>query len=344
MKHKRVVVSAYGGPEVLEVIEEQLPEPAKGEVRVKVLAAGVAYGDIVRREIEIPFEGFPKIPFSPGYDVAGLVDAVGEDVSGLSTGQTVAGFAINPPGDLSAGGYAEYVCVPETWMVRLPGEVDFAEAACVVLNYLTAYRSLMQAQIDAGERLLVIGASGGVGTAALQLGKFFGLELYGTASTEKLDLVRGLGATPIDYKSKDVVEQILALTDGEGVDVVLDGAAGDALEQSYATLRDGGRMIIFGDRSLTIDQFKELDRSEADELINSLDQKSDKKSVKNYAWFEINIPYREQLLRLLHLLAEGHVKPVIHERIPLEEARRAHELLEGGAVHGKLVLIPEAGR
>jgi NADPH2:quinone reductase len=239
MKHRRVVVSRHGGPDVLQVVEEDLPEPRAGEVRVKVLAAGVSAHDLMfRRSGSLP--GSPRVPFTLGEDIVGVVHKLGEGVSTVERGQTVAGY---PRG----GGYAESICLPASELVPVPAGVDAAEAVCLVANYLTAHMVLHRtASVRSGERVLVHGAAGGVGSALLELGKLAGLEMYGTASKCNHELVSALGATPIDYRTEDFVERIHSLT-GDGVDAVFDPVGGARqLWRSYRALRKGGRLAWFG--------------------------------------------------------------------------------------------------
>ena len=222
MKHHRVVVTRHGGPDVLQVVEDDLPEPQTGEVRVKVLTAGVsAYDLMLRRSGVLP--GTPRVPYTPGGDVVGVVDKLGEEVSTVEPGQMVAG------GTWSlgvGGGYAEFICLPASELVTVPSGLDPAEAVCVVVNYLTAHMAMHRtANIRSGERILVHGAAGGVGTALLQLGKLAELEMYGTASKYNHELVSALGATPIDYRTEDFCERIRSLT-GDGVDAVFDPIGG----------------------------------------------------------------------------------------------------------------------
>jgi NADPH2:quinone reductase len=175
------------------------------------------------------------LPFTPGCDIVGEVDELGEGVSTLALGQTVAG------GPFSKGGYAEFICLPAGELVPVPSGVDPAEAVCLVAHYLTAHLEMHQvANVRKGERILIQGAAGGVGTALLELGKLAGLEMYGTASRYNHQLVSTLGATPIDYRSEDFVERIRTLT-GDGVDVVFDPIGGARqLWHSYRALRKGG--------------------------------------------------------------------------------------------------------
>lgn len=240
MRHKRVVVTRYGGPEVITVIEEDIPTPKAGEVRVKVLAAGVGLPDVLAREGIHPET--PRVPYTPGWDLVGTVDRLGEGVSGFELGQTVAAMPIH-------GSYAQYVCVLERKLVAVPEGLDAAEAVAVVLNYVTAYQMLHRsAKAHAGQRMLIHGASGGVGSAMLQLAKLAGVEMYGTCSARGASVVRELGGIPIDYKSADFVKEIHRLT-GNGVDAVFDGIGGDILWRSRDALREGGRVVTYGFQS-----------------------------------------------------------------------------------------------
>jgi NADPH:quinone reductase-like Zn-dependent oxidoreductase len=338
MINHRVVVSRHGGPEVLQVVEEELPEPGAGEVRVKVLAAGIsAYDLMFRRSGRLP--GTPKVPFTLGEDIVGLVDKLGADVSTLELGQTVAGATW---GSGVGGGYTEFICLPATELVPVPPGVDPAEAVCLVVNYLTAYMAMHRtAKVQSGERILVQGAAGGTGTALLELGKLAGLEMYGTASRHNHELVSALGATPIDYRNEDFVERIRTLT-GNGVDVVFDPIGGGRqLWRSYRALRKNGRLVWFGVAAtkkggllvipftlLMVFLLKLIPDGKQTPLAPDLSEDN--------AW------YRETLTELFDMLAAGKLKPVVAERIPLNEAARAHELLERGGYAGKVVLVTSA--
>src|SRR5512146_1508865 len=237
MRHTRIVVSRYGGPETLEVVEEECPEPKAGEVRVRVQAAGVSLPDLMMTEGIHPET--PTLPFTPGWDLVGVVDRLGDGVSGLEPGQIVAALPIS-------GAYAEFVCLPQRELVPVPSGLDAAEAVSLVLNYVTAYQMLHRsAKVRAGQRALIHGASGGVGTALLQLGRLAGLELYGTCSPRGAAAVSDLGGVPIDYRSQDFVEEIRRLT-GEGVDAVFDPIGGAHLWHSRKALRPGGRVVGYG--------------------------------------------------------------------------------------------------
>ena len=349
MKHHRVVVSRHGGPDVLQVVEEDLPEPGAGEVRVKVLAAGVSAFDLIyRRWAHLP--GSPRVPFTLGEDIVGTVDKLGTGVSSLDPGQMVAGgtgFLV------VGGGYAEYICLPAGDLVSVPSGVDPAEAVCVGVNYLTAHLHLHRiGRVRSGERVLVHGAAGGVGTALLQLGELAGLEMYGTASKHNHELVSALGAMPIDYRTEDFVERIRTLT-GDGVDVVIDQVGGARhLWRSYRALGRGGRLVWLGSaatnkQGLRVGALLLRFWLEPSMMVFLLKLIPDGKQVPacptlgkfakaHHEW------YRETLTELLDLLAAGRIRPIVAERIPLAEAARAHELLERSGHTGKVVLVTSA--
>jgi NADPH:quinone reductase-like Zn-dependent oxidoreductase len=335
MKHHRVVVSRHGGPDVLQMMEEDCPEPQAGEVRVKVLAAGVSAYDLMSRRSGL-LPGTPHVPFTLGTDVVGVVDQLGEEVSAVEPGQMVAGATFCRGG---LGGYAEYICLPASELVPVPSGVDPAEAVCLVANYLTAHMALHRtAKIQSGECILVHGAAGGVGTALLDLGKLAGLKMYGTASKYNHELVSALGATPIDYHTEDFVARIRSIT-GTGVDAVFDPIGGARqLWRSNRALRKGGRLVWFGvaatkKKGLRIIPFTLLMMTLLMLIPDGKQATSTPDLGKDNAW------YRKTLTEILDLLVAGRIKPVVAERIPLAEAARAHERLERGRYAGKVVLV-----
>ena len=237
MKHRRIVVTHYGGPDELRVVEEECPEPKQGEVRVRVLAAGVCLPDVMMREGIHPET--PPVPFTPGWDLVGVVDRLGEGVSGIEPGQIVAALPIT-------GAYAQFVCLPLAELVPVPAGLDAAESVSLVLNYITAYQMLHRsAHVKPGQRALIHGAAGGVGSALLQLGRLAELEMYGTCSSRGASAVSDLGAIPIDYQHQDFVEEIHRLT-SEGVDVVFDGIGGTHMWRSRKALHPGGKVVVYG--------------------------------------------------------------------------------------------------
>ena len=324
------------------MIEEDLPVPAAGEVRVKVQAAGVSAFDLMyRRSGRLP--GSPDVPFTLGGDIVGIVDELGEGVSTVEPGQQVAAgtWALG-----IGGGYAEHVCLPAGDLVAVPDEVDPAEAVCLVANYLTAHLHMHHcAKVRKGDRVLVHGAAGGVGSALLDLGRLAGLEMYGTASRRNLELVADLGATPIDYRNEDFVARIRSLVE-DGVDVVIDPVGGARqLWRSYRTIRRGGRLVWLGSAATrgrtpwlglvsfpTVGLLKLIPDGKAVPLCPDVG----KFAAMNHDW------YRDTLAELLSALAACNIQPIVAERVRLAEASRAHEILERGGHAGKVVLVTDA--
>jgi len=235
---KRVVVDHFGGPEVLKVIEEDAPRPGPGEVRVRVLAAGVSYTDAMLRVGS--YLGVPRPPFTPGYELVGVVEELGPGCSRLRVGDRIGTVTV-------WGADAERVCVLEANAVEVPEDLDPAEVMSLVFTHMTAYQLLHRtANAKSGETVLVHGAAGRVGTTLLELGAVAGLRMYGTASERNRAAVERLGATFIDYRTEDFLVRVRELTDGEGVDVALDGFGGTLSLRSFRALRRGGRLVVFG--------------------------------------------------------------------------------------------------
>ena len=336
MKYKRIVIPRFGGSENLVVTEDELREPLANEVRVKVLAAGVSFADILMRQGVHPESwNLGRTPFTPGWDIVGVVDKLGDKVSTSQIGQMVAALPI-------VGGYSEYAFLPSNELVPVPTGLDNAEAVSVVLNYVTAYQMLHRcALIKSGEKILINGGSaGGVGTALLQLAKLANLKkMYGTASAKKHDIVSGLGGIPIDYKSIDLVREIIKLTShddtGSGVDVVFDGIGGESFKNSYKVLRDGGRLIAYGGTPTAHLGYWLM--------MFTMNVVSDKRKFILYSIQTLKrlMPnwFNEDLTLLLNLLQQGKIKPIVGAKFTLNQAAQAHELLAGGSVKGKIVLI-----
>lgn len=348
MKNRRILVTNYGGPDTLRVIEEECPEPKRGEVRVNVLAAGVSLPDLMAREGIHPET--PRVPFTPGWDLVGVVDKLGEGVSGIDLGEIVAAMPIS-------GAYTEFICLPQHELVSVPRGLDPAEAVILVLNYITAFQMMYRsARVNSGQRVLIHGAAGGVGTALLQLGRLAGLEMYGTCSSRGASVVTELGAVPFDYREQDFVNEIQSLTQ-PGADVVFDGIGGRHIWRSRKALRPGGRVVAYGltgelsggrlpsGRSGGRHRYRALAIFGA--YIGASWLFPGRKRVVPYsiqtlkrlkpAWF------REDLISLLQLLQQQRIKPLIAGRYSLLEARQAHELLGKGGINGKIVLMHHHG-
>src|SRR5512142_2606902 len=346
MRHTRIIVTHYGGPDALQVLEEECPVPKDGEVRVRVLAAGVSLPDIMAREGVHPET--PPVPYTPGWDLVGEVTRLGEGVSGIEPGEIVAAMPIH-------GAYAEFLCLPQRELVAVPSGLNAAETVSLILNYITAYQMLHRsAKVKRGERVLFHGAAGGVGTALLQLGRLAELEMYGTCSSRGAPAVSELGGVPIDYRNQDYVKEIHRLTT-EGVDAVFDPIGGAHLWHSRDALRPGGRVVGYGNTTSLRGEGLGSDRTGRRNRLHGVPIYAlyiaggwllpGRKRIIPYsiqtlkrfrpAWF------RQDLTTLLDLLRQGKIKPLIAQCLPLAEARRAHELLEKGGVIGKIVLVPD---
>lgn len=344
MKYTRIVVSHYGGPDELQVVEEECPEPKHGEVRVRVLAAGVSLPDVMMREGIHPET--PSLPFTPGWDLVGVVDRLGHGVSGIDPGQIVAALPI-------CGGYAEFACLPQRELVPVPSGLDAAEAVSLVLNYVTAYQMLHRsARVGPGQRVLIHGAAGGVGSALLQLGRLAGLEMYGTCSSRGASVVSDLGGIPIDYQHQEFVTEIHRLT-GRGVDVVFDGIGGGHIWRSRRALRPGGRVVAYGltgslrggrlasGRSGRRNRFRSIAIFGLYIAGGWLFPGRKRVVLYSIQWLKRLRPaqFRQDLIALFDLLQQQKIKPLIAQRFPLVEARQAHELLGTAGVTGKVVLV-----
>lgn len=333
MIYKSVVVTTTGSPEVLQIVENEMREPSKGEARIKVLAAAVSRPDITVRTGQSLYSGTPlgqKVPFVPGYAVIGDVDVVGEGVTGVTPGDRVGALTVT-------GGYTEVLYWRSDRLIPVPSTVDPAEAVTLVLNYLVAYQTLHRsAKVKAGDKVLIIGASGGIGTALLQLGKLADLVMYGVASQSKHHVVTDLSAAPIDYRTQDFAE-VIRQAEPAGLDVVIDGMMRiDTIKRSLALLRRGGRLVSYGEPA----GLGALARILA--TMVSVNLRPNGKSFKLYGtstYFLGNRkPYLEDWATLFRLLEERKIAPIIMQRFPLLKAAEANALLESGVVVGNVVL------
>jgi len=276
-----------------------------------------------------------------------VVDRLGNGVSGIEPGQMVAALPIS-------GAYAEFVCLPQRELVPVPSGLDAAEAVSLILNYVTAYQMMHHsAKGKPGQRVLIHGAAGGVGTALLQLGRLAGLEMYGTCSSRGASAVSDLGGIPIDYQHQDFVKEIHRLT-SDGVDVVFDGIGGSNLWRSRQALRPGGKVVVYGftaklregrlasGRSGSRHRFREaaiLGLYIARNWFLPGRKRMVPYSIQTLKRLKPAL-FRQDLTALLELLQQKKIKPLIAQRFPLAQARQTHELLGKGGVIGKIVLVP----
>jgi len=237
MKYRSVVVTRRGGPDVFRIVEHALREPTIGETRIRILATTVSAPDIQARYGHTPFP--PRIPFVPGYAIIGVVDAVGEGVTKAAAGDRVGALTIT-------GGYAEYIYLNQDELIPVPVALDPAEAVTLILNYLVAYQVMHRsARVRSGDKVLIVGASGGIGTAFLQLGTLAHLTMFGLASRSKHHILVEHGATPIDYHTQDFVE-VIRNAEPDGLNAVFDGMGGAYVRRGLSVLRHGGTLVVYG--------------------------------------------------------------------------------------------------
>jgi NADPH:quinone reductase-like Zn-dependent oxidoreductase len=336
-RNRVVQLSRYGEPDELQVIEVPLPVAGPGEVRVRLLASGIEYTDVVIRRHLYAQTMLRRPPFVMGYDVVGEIDQLGDAVSGFQIGDRVADMTV-------VGSNAAYRTLRAEDLSRVPAGVDAAEAAALVLSWTTAYQLLHRAaRVQRGQRVLVQGAAGAVGQALLTLGKMAGLELWGTARGEHAAIVRNLGATPIDYQREDFRRVLPG-----GFDVVFDGVGVDGYKGSLAALKRGGLVCAYGYTAsvqpergpLTILMWlaRQYLRSLSTWLLAGKRTRIysiNLMRAQHPAWF------KEDLERLFGLLATGAIRPRVAERISFDQVADAHRRLEAGGLEGKLVLCPD---
>ena len=323
---RQIRFEGSGGPEVIRVETAPVPRPGPGQVLIAVAAAGINRPDVMQRQGSYPPpKGATDIP---GLEVSGSVAALGEGVSGLSEGEEVCALVIS-------GGYAEYALAEAGQVLPKPGPLSLIEAAGLPETVFTVYSTVIQrGRLAKGERFLVHGGSSGIGSTAIQIAKQHGATVYATAgSAEKCRFCEELGAdAAINYREADFAEEIKRLTDGQGVDVILDMVGAGYLQKNIASLAVEGRLVIiafmkgFKAENLTLTPIM-LKRLTVTGATLRAQPKENKAAIA-------------QALRrdIWPLLEAGKIKPVIHETFPLEEAAKAHALMESSAHLGKILL------
>jgi synaptic vesicle membrane protein VAT-1 len=337
---KQVWIPRFGPPEVLELREAPDPEPGAGEVRIRVRAAGVNFADVLARMGLYP--DAPPPPCVVGYEVAGVVDQVGPGVEGLAPGARVVAM-------VRFGGYSDTVVASAQQVLPLDDRVTFELGAAVPVNWLTAWLMLVHlGNVHPGERVLVHAAAGGVGLAAVQIARWRGAEIIGTASASKHDRLRAAGvAHCIDYRTQDFEAEVKRITDGKGVHVALDAVGGSSFGKSYRSLAPMGRLFVFGVSSFASGQTRLSSLWSAATGLLSMPRFGPIGLMnENRGVFGVNLGHLwDEGPRLMAMLREiyGHVAagtftPVIDATVPLERASEAHARLQGHANYGKVLL------
>jgi NADPH:quinone reductase-like Zn-dependent oxidoreductase len=342
MSWQHIRISRFGGPEVLEMIEESaIPEPGPGEVRIKVLAAGTGFTDTMIRRGRYPdFKG-PR-PFTPGYDIVGVVEKRGPGVVTPSFGETVADLCV-------VGGYAQYAIRPARFLVPVPVDIESAEAVCIPLAYLTAFQMLTRCRkLPSGAAILVIGASGTVGTALLDLARHLGLKAIGTCSAANLPVIERYGAAAIDYKAGDFVTSVRKLTaGGAGVEIVFDAIGGAHFSRSFACLAPGGLLVGYGAQTMAVGRESLIAAGLGLARLKVWSVLSFLFGGRSAVFYSITArrsthpeEFKADMAALLQLLREGAIQPVVIARLPLGAASEVHARIDGGGLGGKIVLLP----
>jgi len=325
MKYKSIVVTERGGLEAIQIMDNDLRPPSEEEARIRVLAAPVCQDDIAIRVGNRPF--LAKPPFVPGYACLGIVDAIGENVTDVAVGDRVAALT-------NYNSHAEVVYWEASKLVHVPDSLDPAEVVTLILNYLVAYQILHRvAQVKAGDKVLIIGASGGVGTAFLQLGQLAELKMYGLASASKHAILAKYGATPIDYRTQDFVE-VIQQAEPDGLDFVFNGMGEEYYARGLAVLRRGGVLVHYG----APQSFSHFLLLVANLVFYNLLPNG--KKIAGYGTHRLGTDlFKEDWTALFRLLEAGQIQPIVEKTFPLLEATKAYTLLESGAVTGNLVLL-----
>lgn len=330
---KAIQINQTGSPDVLQYVDVERPAPGKGQVLIKVTAVGVSFADLMLRQGAF-YPDMPSLPLIPGSEYSGIVESVGEDVTHLQQGAKVAVLALGQIG----GAYAEYAVADMDAVIPFPDDVDLDIVAATLAVYLTAYHLLHTlARAEAGQTILLYGAAGGVGTAVLQLAHLVNITVIGLASSaEKLQYIKGQGAEhAINYNTEDVALRVKEITNGRGVDFILNSVAGDTFSRDFDVLAPFGQLIWFGFAGGP----PQLNLTES--LGNHFMKSA---GIRTFALpsvreFSADL-WTQSIEKLIGYIAEEKIKPYIHEKIPLSEAVRAHELMESRSVMGKIILKP----
>src|SRR6202522_3891944 len=338
-----VAVKRYGDPEVLEAREMPDPQVNSGEVVIRREPAGVNFADLMQRMGIYP--GVPKPPFVPGFEVAGVVEKVGDG------GKSGDGDTFRPGDAVCAitqyNAYAQWVAVPTRQVYRLPAGMPFEDGAALPVNYLTAYHAMFaMGNLQSGDRILIHGAAGGVGTAAVQLARAKGLEIYGTAGPAKQEYLRKIGVDhAIDYEKSDFVE-VLRKFSPDGIEMVMDAIGGKSFANSYKCLGPTGRLVVYGlSAAAGPDGKKSVTRGV--KTLTRIPRFHPMKLMSgNISVISVNLGrlqsrgalLRGELDEIFRMYATGKIKPVIGKSFPLAEAAAAHRYIQERKNIGKVIL------
>ena len=319
---KKIVIAKTGGPEVLEYVDAERPAPRDGEALVRIEAIGVNFIDVYHRS------GLYKLdlPFTPGSEAAGVVEEIGANVDNVKRGDRVA-YAMSP------GAYAQYAAVAAWKLVAIPDGIDTRTAAAAMLQGMTAhYLSASTFPLREGHTALVHAAAGGVGGILVQMAKRRGARVFGTASTSKLDIVRGDGAdTVIDYTATDFQAEVMRLTNDKGVDVVYDSVGKTTFDKSLDSLTVRGMLVLFGQSSGAVSSFDPSRLAKKGTFLT-------RPSLAHYTATREELSWRAR--ELFQAIQSGVVRLRIDRELPLRDAAEAHRALEARETTGKVLLIP----
>ena len=336
---RQIVITEYGSTDVLKIQESKDPAPSPDEVLIKVKAIGINFADILARKGLYP--DAPKAPCVVGYEVSGIIEAVGEKIASSMIGKSVLALT-------RFNGYSDRVCVPEKNIFTIPESLDFERAAAIPVNYLTAYQLIcVMGGLQKGESILIHNAGGGVGLAALDIALHLGATTYGTSSGKKHRFLseRGLHH-PIDYRNQDFLASIMQLTDGKGVELVIDPIGGKNWKKSYKALRSTGRLGVFGVSTVT--ESKMARPFQFARLITQMPWYNPLGLMNaNKCVFGVNLGHmwnergklRGWMQDILDGIAEGWVRPYVDRTFPFEQAGEAHAYIEARKNIGKIVLV-----
>ncbi|MFB1005319.1 MAG: zinc-binding dehydrogenase [Candidatus Poseidoniaceae archaeon] len=334
---RRVVLTKAGSPDTLAVQSMEMPEPKTGEIRVEVAYAGINFADLLMR-LGL-YQPRPSYPFTPGYELSGTIDAVGEGVEGFTIGQRVVAGVSN-------GGQSSHVVVQAQQALVLPDEISLQVAAAIPVTYLTAHHMLHHlGHMTADDSVLIHGGAGGVGTAALQICQWAGVQnVWATASGHKASTIEAYGGTAIDRHNEDFVEVIRKATDGKGVDHVLDPIGGDNLARSLSVLKEGGRLYTYGmsaaaptSKRNPIRSFLAWRRTPKFDPLRLMSRNRAVFGVHMGTWKDQSVMLNH-LERILEGVTGGHLSPVIDSVFEAEDVAKAHQHLHDGKNIGKVLL------